>query len=109
MDLGSTYGVFINPAAIKTGKIEPKTWVLLDRDSSLHFGVKNEWIVKWRDIYVVCSGVGSQERRRLIGELLMLGAKLLSDWQDDITHLVTESIVLTQKVCYNFDCSLICN
>ena len=102
MDLGSTYGVFINPTAIKTGKIEPKTWVTLDRDSTIHFGVMNEWIVKWRDISVVCSGVGSQERKRLIKALVMLGAKLLLDWQDDVTHLVTESIVLTQKVYFSF-------
>ncbi|KAI9554004.1 hypothetical protein GHT06_019276 [Daphnia sinensis] len=98
MDLGSTYGVFINPSAANPGKVEPKTWVNLEADSSFHFGVKNEWIVKWKNISVVCSALGSTERRRLNKELTMLGAESLSEWQHGITHLVTDKIMLTQKV-----------
>ncbi|KZS06186.1 putative Nibrin [Daphnia magna] len=98
MDLGSTYGVFINPSTTNTGKVEPKTWVNLEADSSFHFGVKNEWIVKWKNISVVCSALGSAERRRLNKELTMLGAESLSEWQHGITHLVTDKIMLTQKV-----------
>lgn len=99
MDLGSTYGVFINPSATNTGKVEPQTWVNLEADSSFHFGVKNEWKVKWKNISVVCSALGSADRRRLNKELNMLGAESLSDWQRGITHLVTDKIMLTQKVC----------
>jgi len=98
MDLGSTYGIIINFSATNTGKIESKVWVTLDIDSTFQFGVKNDWTVQWRNISVVCSALGSVERKRLHRKLTMLGAKLLSDWQDDITHLVTDKILLTQKV-----------
>ncbi len=98
MDLGSTYGIFVNLSATNTDKIESKVWVSLDIDFTFQFGVKNDWTVKWRNISVVCSALGSVERKQLHRELSTLGAKLLSDWQDDITHLVTDKIMLTQKV-----------
>jgi hypothetical protein len=98
MDLGSTYGIFINLSANNPEKIEPKVWFPLNVDSSFQFGVKNDWTIKWRNVSVVCSALGSVERKQLHRELSMLGAKLLSDWQDDITHLVTDKIMLTQKV-----------
>ncbi len=98
MDLGSTYGILINLSATNTEKIKSKVWVTLDIDSTFQFGVKNDWTVKQRNISVVCSALGSVERKQLHRELTMLGAKLLPDWQDDITHLVTDKIMLTQKV-----------
>lgn len=98
MDLRSTYGVFINPSSSNPGKIQPETWVSLKIDCSIHFGIQNEWIVKWKPINVICSAVGSQARKKLNVELVKLGAKLIMNWQDDITHLVTEKIMLTQKV-----------
>lgn len=101
MDLASSYGVCVNPSAFNNGKIEPKTWVSLEKDFTLHFGIKNEWVVRWKDIFVVCSAIGATERRKLNKELAILGAKLFSDWQENISHLVTDKIVLTQKViCY---------
>ena len=98
MDLGSTYGVFINPSTNNPGKINPNMWTSLQANTSFHFGIKNEWTVKWKDINVICSAVSSQARKKLNQELVKLGAKVILAWQNGITHLVTDKIMLTQKV-----------
>lgn len=101
MDLGSTFGVHIinnTSASTVPRKAEPNTWTTLDVNMSFHFGVKNEWTVNWKNINVICSAVGSTERKKLNQQLVMLGAKLVLNWQNDITHLVTDKISLTQKV-----------
>ena len=43
MDLGSTYGTYINPSNENPGKIEPNVWVDLKKGSLVQFGAQNNW------------------------------------------------------------------
>lgn len=97
MDLGSGFGVHIVHSDRKE-KIEPKQWVDLKEGFCLQFGNCNEWTVKWLDIIVVSSGLSSEQRKQLKQEMEKLGGHVLGAWQDDVTHLVVEKILLTQKV-----------
>ena len=97
-DLGSSYGTYINPSAANKGKIEPHVWAVLKEESTLHFGIGNEWTVKWMDINVLCSAVGPAGRTKLKEELVKLGATVIPEWQDCVTYLVMDKIVFTQKV-----------
>lgn len=98
MDLGSTYGVFTSSTGNNPTKIEPNKWFPVGVNTTLQFGMNNEWTVKWKDIKVVCSAIASSERKNLNHYLAILGAKLVLNWDDEITYLVTNKIVLTQKV-----------
>ena len=102
-DLGSTYGTFINPVSVtETGKIEANTWVSLSKDSIVHFGLNNEWLIKWMDVTVLCSAMAHEGRRKLTAQLVKLGARQIADWSDKVTHLVMEKVVFTHKVNFNF-------
>jgi twin BRCT domain len=102
-DLGSTYGTYINAvSATENGKIEANTWVSLSKDSTVHFGVNNEWSIKWMDVTVLCSAMAPSGRRKLTAQLVKLGARQIADWNDKVTHLVMEKVVFTHKVNFNF-------
>lgn len=43
MDLGSTYGTYVNPTNDNSGKIVPNVWVDLKKGSLVQFGAQNNW------------------------------------------------------------------
>ena len=99
MDLGSTYGTYINPiSTTNTGKIQPNNWVTLSKGSVLHFGVGNEWLVHWMNIKVLCSAMSPPYREKLSIQLQNLGGTQEKEWNNCVTHLIMEKIVFTHKV-----------
>lgn len=99
-DLGSTYGTYLNPTSSDNGKIGTDKWTEMPNGSTFHFGIQNEWLLKWEDIRILCSAVGPTGRSRLNVALSKIGAKQVPDWESNITHLVMEKVVFTQKVVF---------
>lgn len=99
-DLGSTYGTYLNPTSSNNGRIQTNEWTEMPNHSTFHFGIQNEWLLKWEDITVLCSAVAPTGRGKLSLALSKIGAKQVSDWDSNITHLVMEKVVFTQKVIF---------
>lgn len=95
MDLGSLYGTMVSSLG---RKIEAHQWVTLEVGTVIQFGVKNSWMVKWQEIYVLCSAVqNKQEKTKLDGCLVKLGGMQVTAWRDDVTHLVVGEVKFTEK------------
>ena len=99
MDLGSLYGTKINGSR---EKIEPNTWMDLTNGSLIHFGAKNTWMVKWQDIFVLCSTLSKQDKISLDENLLKLGGQLISAWHENVAYMVVGELKFTAKVTNAF-------
>ena len=107
-DVGSKYGTYIleqgsNPPY---SKIPSNQWFNLEEGSTLHFGKLNDWLCCWEDISVLTSAVGSEGRKKITCAVTKMGASLVSAFQENISYLIMDQIMFTQKVKCLFDKNL---
>lgn len=95
-DIGSKYGTYIN----KEKQIGPEGIILKIGDQITFGQCESSYDVCYQPLIVSTSCIESQEKRILKELILKLGGHILSEWQENCTHLVMKEIKVTIKaVC----------
>lgn len=94
-DTGSTSGTFINDAPTKAVKDEPHKLQSGDR---VRFGSSWRFTVAERKLTFCASTLGNAEKGELTRAAAALGASVINDWADEVTHLIMPKVSFTPKM-----------
>lgn len=99
MDAGSKYGTFLLEDNDEKKKLVADEAIIVKSGSILQFGLQwNVFRLDYMPLVVCPSTLNSAEKSQLKGIVQALNGQLVSDWQENTTHLTMNKITLTVKV-----------
>ncbi|GAB0095272.1 hypothetical protein DMENIID0001_106320 [Sergentomyia squamirostris] len=98
IDVGSSYGSFLNENIKAVIRLPPKEEVDLRNQDLIRFGrFDSNWSVEMTAICVVTSSICAEDVEILQSNVQALSGKVMKTWQQDCTHLSMPEIVITIK------------
>ncbi|XP_055712136.1 nibrin [Phlebotomus papatasi] len=98
IDIGSTYGIFLNENIEKIIRLPQKEDIELKAGDNVRFGrFESKWTVEKIELSAVTSSVPSDEGQKLLEDMKVLCGKVSKAWSGACTHLVMPEIIITMK------------